>query len=96
MEKVLTNSDAKLFLNIEKINKDLREFGKVKFIVGSLVVIGKRNDDGLNCFNYRYVGEPWLDDIEKNDGISFLTPIDEFVLSILIMKNDVSFCSTKI
>ena len=96
MEKVLTSSDAKLFLNVEKINKHLREFGKVKFIVGSLVVFGERKKDGLNCFCYRYVGEPWLDDIQKNEGISFLTPIDEFVLTILIVKNGISFCSSKI
>lgn len=95
MEKVLTQNDANLFLCVEKINQELRKCGKIKFIVGSLLVVGQRNDKGINTFEYRYVGEPWLDDIKKEEGFSFFTPIDEYVLSMLIMKYSINFSGTK-
>jgi hypothetical protein len=60
------------------------------------MILGKRNEKGINSFEYRFVGEPWLDDIKRNEGISFFTPIDEYMLSLLIMKYGISSCSTNV
>lgn len=94
MEIILSQNDANLFLCLDKINQELRGCGKIKFIVGHLLVIGQRNEKGINSFEYRFVGEPWLDDVKRDKGVSFFTPIDEYVLCLLIMKNGVNFCST--
>lgn len=96
MEKVVSQNDANLFLCVEKINQELRRCGNIKFIVGYLMIVGQRNEKGINSFEYRFVGEPWLDDIKRNECISFFTPIDEYMLSLLIMKYGISSFSNKI
>lgn len=90
MDDMLETKDAIMLLFVDDLNKRLLQCGQCKFQCGDFVLLGERKD-GLTKFSYRFQSEPWIDNIHTMDGVSFLIPIDEYLLITIISIHGIKF-----
>lgn len=86
-KKRMDQNFAKTFLIVDQINEIVRQFGKVRFSVGSLIIDGQKSN-GITSFCFRSKLEPWLDSL-IDDGLLPSTPIDEhIIIKLLTIDSD--------
>jgi hypothetical protein len=90
MNDVLETKDAIMLLFVDDLNNRLIKTGTCKFKCGDLMIHGTRKD-GISKFSYRFNNEPWIDNIQNMDNVSFLIPIDEYLLVTLISMYGIQF-----